>query len=101
MLHHEVPKLFYNFVGPGPFCGATDCPYFTLRVRVPKGFKNIGLQFLASGLSKSARLFMKVPLFMKNTMLFMKSVTFYEKHSAFHIKFCEQKTAELNTDLSF
>ena len=32
---------------------------------------NIGLQFLASGLSKSG--------------------TFHEKHSAFHIKFCEQK----------
>ena len=28
-------------------------------------------------------------LFMKTTMLFMKTATFHENHNAFHIKFCE------------
>ena len=27
------------FLNQGPFCGATDCPYFGLRVTLPMGFK--------------------------------------------------------------
>ena len=32
-------SFFKIFAVPGPFCGATDCPYFGLHVTLPMGFK--------------------------------------------------------------
>ena len=32
-------NFFENFLGQGPFCRATDCPYFGLHVTFPMGFK--------------------------------------------------------------
>ena len=36
---YNVSSLFKNLLDQGQFCGATDCPYFGLRVTLPMGLK--------------------------------------------------------------
>ena len=39
-VHWQGSKIFLNFLlDQGPFCEATDSPYFVLRVTLPMGFK--------------------------------------------------------------